>query len=165
MRTCPALRPRRDQPDQANAVQPMLPSAVTTASAPATIKFFRGSMTRPIHSLSTLRRRDYSWTTQDSLPAVGQRCRAGFTTRWVPLQGLASHNAPPCPGFTWRTVTIFSGEPSSCHPERRGERSEPRSRRTSRDRKREFLRLRSKTRYAQDDNGETCQKKMSLCAR
>ena len=53
-------------------------------------KFFRGSMTRPIHSLSTLRRRDYSRTTQDSLPAVGHFCRAGLLTRWVPPQGLAT---------------------------------------------------------------------------
>ena len=32
-------------------------------------------------------------------------CRAGLDTRWVPLQGLAFHIAPPCPGFTWRTAT------------------------------------------------------------
>jgi len=72
-------------------------------------KFFRGSITRPAHSLSTLRSRDYSRTTQDSLPAVGQLCRAGLATRWVPLQGLASHHAPPCPGFAWRTATFLSG--------------------------------------------------------
>src|SRR3990172_2462232 len=33
---------------------------------------FRGSITRPGHSLSTLRRMDRSTTTQDSLPATGQ---------------------------------------------------------------------------------------------
>ena len=72
-------------------------------------KFFRGSITRPVHSLSTLRSPDYSRTTQDSLPAVGLLCRAGLATRWVPLQGLAFHNAPPRPGFAWRTVTKFWG--------------------------------------------------------
>ena len=35
------------------------------------LRFFRGSITRPIHSLSTLRRMDHSTTTQNSLPAVG----------------------------------------------------------------------------------------------
>ena len=48
----------------------MRPSAFGTASAPA-IRFFRGSMARPAHPLSTLRSVDYSTTTQDSLPAVG----------------------------------------------------------------------------------------------
>ncbi len=94
---------------QAISAQPMLPSAVDTASAPATVKFFRGSITRPAHSLSTLRSRDCSRTTQDSLPAVGQLCRAGLTTRWVPLQGLATHVAPPHPGFAWRTATFLPG--------------------------------------------------------
>ena len=68
------------------------------------VGFFRGSMTRPIHWLSTLRSRDCSRTTQDSLPAAGLLCRAGLVTRWVPMQGLASHVAPPCPGFSWRTA-------------------------------------------------------------
>jgi hypothetical protein len=47
------------------------PSAFGTASAPA-IRFFRGSIARPAHPLSTLRRMDHSTTTQDSLPATGQ---------------------------------------------------------------------------------------------
>jgi hypothetical protein len=56
---------------------PMRPSAVSTASALATSSF-RGSMTRPAHSLSTLRSPGYPSTTQDSLPAGGLLCRAGF---------------------------------------------------------------------------------------
>jgi hypothetical protein len=71
-------------------------------------RFFRGSITRPTHSLSTPRSRDYSRTTQDSLPAVGQLRRAGLITRWAPVQGLAPHGAPPCPGFAWRTATHSS---------------------------------------------------------
>jgi len=71
---------------------------------------FRGSITRPIHSLSTLRSRDCSRTTQDSLPAAGLLCRVGLATHWVPMQGLALHDAPPCPGFAWRTAT---GNPGS----------------------------------------------------
>lgn len=72
-------------------------------------RFFRGSMTRPAHWLSTLRSRDCSRTTQDSLPAAGQLCRVGLTTHWVPMQGLALHSAPPCPGFAWRTATFPGG--------------------------------------------------------
>jgi hypothetical protein len=48
---------------------------------------FRGSITRPTHSLSTLRSRDRSRTTQDSLPAAGLLCRVGLATHWVPMQG------------------------------------------------------------------------------
>ena len=63
---------------------------------------FRGSITRPAHSLSTLRRVDYSTTTQDSLPAAGQPYRAGVVTRRVPSKGFRSSH-PPFPGFAWRT--------------------------------------------------------------
>ena len=56
---------------QADCGASVQPSALGTASAPA-IRFFRGSITRPPHPLSTLRRMDHSTTTQDSLPAAGQ---------------------------------------------------------------------------------------------
>jgi hypothetical protein len=42
------------------------------------IRKFRGSIARPAHSLSTLRRMGHPIATQDSLPAAGQLCRAGF---------------------------------------------------------------------------------------
>src|SRR5690606_32500138 len=45
---------------------------------------FRGSIARHFPSLSTLRSRPRGTTTQDSLPAAGQRYRAGMVTRWVP---------------------------------------------------------------------------------
>ena len=106
--TCPALRPRRDRWARPFSAHPVLPSVVATSSAPAMSKFFRGSITRPIHWLSTLRSRDCSRTTQDSLPAAGLLCRVGLITHWVPMQGLALHVAPPCPGFAWRTVTTYS---------------------------------------------------------
>ena len=54
---------------------PMLPSARLTASAPRSVTF-RGSITQPARSLSTLRGSDYSdHTTQDSLPADGHSWR------------------------------------------------------------------------------------------
>ncbi len=82
----------------------LLPSATRTASALATIQFFRGSITRPTHSLSTLRSPGLPGTTQDSLPAGGLLCRAGFepagflrevsAPRHHP-QGHVSKHAPP----------------------------------------------------------------------
>ena len=56
----------------------MLPSATSTASAIATEQVFRGSITRPAHSLSTLRSPGLPGTTQDSLPAGALLCRTGF---------------------------------------------------------------------------------------
>jgi len=49
----------------------ILPSACDTASAPTNSEF-RGSITRPASSLSTLRSAGYPDTTQDSLPGGGQ---------------------------------------------------------------------------------------------
>jgi len=99
--TCPALRPRQDlhtrpwarwkrltkttnvssHATTADHVRPttyqqpysvsMLPSTNMTASAPTT-SIFRGSITQPAHSLSTLRNMGYPNATQDSLPAGGQ---------------------------------------------------------------------------------------------
>lgn len=53
----------------------MLPHTNGTAAAPTTI--FRGSITRHIHSLSTLRSQGHPWTTQDSLPGGGQPSPGG----------------------------------------------------------------------------------------
>ena len=78
-RSSTPARPR----SQALAAPPVLPSAVSTASALATCSF-RGSITRPAHSLSTLRSPGYPGTTQDSLPAGGLLCRA----RAVPAGSL-----------------------------------------------------------------------------
>jgi hypothetical protein len=63
------------------------PSVDLKTSAPASIKF-RGSIARPVHSLSTLRSAGYPGTTQDSLPAAGQLCRTGLITRKVPAKGF-----------------------------------------------------------------------------
>jgi hypothetical protein len=49
---------------------------------------FRGSITRPAHSLSTLRSPGHPGTTQDSLPAAGQLGRTGLVTRRVPSKGF-----------------------------------------------------------------------------
>ena len=52
----------------ATAGRAMLPSAQKTASAPRSVPF-RGSITRPAHSLCTLRSRGRPRTTQHSVPA------------------------------------------------------------------------------------------------
>ena len=52
------------------------PSVPLTTSALARI-VFRGSITRPAHSLCTLRRADHSATTQHSVPAGGQPLPGG----------------------------------------------------------------------------------------
>src|SRR5262249_34556648 len=80
----------------------VLPSAFTTASASATVSF-RGSITRPARSLSTLRRVDCSTATQDSLPDGRPAFPDGI---WLPAgsQRKVSGNHPPFPGLAWRTV-------------------------------------------------------------
>ena len=66
---------------------------------------FRGSITRPWHWLSTLRRTDCSATTQDSLPAAGQALRGGIGYPQGSEKRFAEdvlHPRPPFPGFAWR---------------------------------------------------------------
>ena len=79
----------------------MRPSTFSTASAP-TIRFFRGSITRPVHSLSTLRRMDHSTTTQDSLPAVASFTGQDASSCKVPTKGFSNPSHPPFPSFSWR---------------------------------------------------------------
>ncbi len=73
---CPALGPRWDRTPGLHGVL-MSPSTRCTVSAP-TRNSFRGSITRPTDSLSTLRRPGYPGPTQDSLPDGGQPFRAGL---------------------------------------------------------------------------------------
>lgn len=78
---------------------------------------FRGSITRPGHSLSTLRRMDCSTTTQDSLPAAGQALPDGIgyplgSSERFPSCPIPSTSRPPFPSFrgarfVWKS-TFFS---------------------------------------------------------
>lgn len=82
---CPALRPRRNRrarPYGPPTRSPLYPRR----RLPHWV--FRGSITRPRHSLSTLRRADRSTATQDSLPAAGPLYRTGLSTRRVPTKGF-----------------------------------------------------------------------------
>ena len=95
---CPALRPRRDLRARPYGAS-VRPSAFRTASAPA-IRFFRGSITRPTHPLSTLRRMDHSTTTQDSLPAVASFPAQSASLCKVPTKGFSIASHPPFPSFS-----------------------------------------------------------------
>jgi hypothetical protein len=77
---------------------------------------FRGSITRPTHSLSTLRRMDCSIATQDSLPDGWPAFPGGLVARWVPTK-VSGAILPPSPGFAWRTGNDRNIRPSgpACH--------------------------------------------------
>lgn len=100
--TCHALRPRRDL--HARPLRHFGAAFRFSNGVGSRERFtFRGSITRPAHSLFTLRSPDCSGTTQNSLPAAGQLYRAGLATRWVPIQGFKLFGYSPCPGLSWRT--------------------------------------------------------------
>jgi len=115
--TCPVLRPRRDLHARPYGAS-VRPSAFRTASAPA-IRFFRGSMARPAHPLSTLRRADHSAATQDSLPAAGQALPdrmlppARFQRKVSAHACSLSASHPPFPSFLDASETKPSYSDSS----------------------------------------------------
>ena len=84
----------------------MLPSARGTSSAP-TISEFRGSITRPTSSLSTLRDGGYPSATQDSLPGGGQPYPGGTrpagSVRKVSETTHLTSSLSPSPSFARRT--------------------------------------------------------------
>ena len=84
----------------------MLPSAPDTASAPTNSRF-RGSITRPASSLSTLRSGGYPNATQDSLPGGGQPYPSGTrpagSVRKVSKTTHLTSSLPPSPSFARRT--------------------------------------------------------------
>ena len=73
---CPALRPRSDRCPLAITVTPTRPLLLPQQRLRR--GNFRGSITRLLHSLSTLRRVCYRPTTQDSLRLPAQLYRTGF---------------------------------------------------------------------------------------
>jgi len=72
--------------------------------------YFRGSITRLRHWLSTLRSAGYPYTTQDSLPAVGQTLPDGLDYPQGSIERFqaVSYIHPPFPGLrSARTSLIF----------------------------------------------------------
>lgn len=79
-----AYVPRSGDPGEAGSTWPNLRRAQYSLPSleqrrPSPDQLFRGSMTRPARSLSTLRSPGYPGATQDSLPAGGHLCRAGIS--------------------------------------------------------------------------------------
>ena len=72
------------------------PPPVSTTKAPGVL-YFRGSITRPLTSLSTLRRMGRPTTTQDSLLAAGPALPGGIRTRRVSAKGFGRNYRIPSP--------------------------------------------------------------------
>jgi hypothetical protein len=76
LRTCPVLRPRRDRRRQAIAAPRRGLPLCGRRLLPRRCRF-RGSIARPVHSLSTLRSPGRPGATQDSFPAAGPALPGG----------------------------------------------------------------------------------------
>ena len=75
------------------------PPPVSTTKAPGVL-YFRGSITRPLTSLSTLRRMGRPTTTQDSLLAAGPALPGGIRTRRVSAKGFRVQVSSSFPKLT-----------------------------------------------------------------
>src|SRR5271165_4821229 len=75
------------------------PPPVSTTKAPGVL-YFRGSITRPLTSLSTLRRMGRPTTTQDSLLAAGPALPGGIRTRRVSTKGFRVRVSSSLPKLT-----------------------------------------------------------------
>ena len=75
------------------------PPPVSTTKAPSGL-YFRGSITRPLTSLSTLRRMGRPTTTQDSLLAAGPALPGGIRTRRVSTKGFRVQVSSSFPKLT-----------------------------------------------------------------
>ena len=90
---------------QATTAHALLPSARLTTSAPRAVTF-RGSITRPTHSLSTLRRVGYPPPRKTRFQLAANLGWAGFAPAGPTSEGFAMLYSyvivPPSPGFAWR---------------------------------------------------------------
>ena len=100
MCTCPALGPRRDFNARPLAASPYGLPSLAQRRLPQ-LRFLRGSITQPAHSLFTLRSAGYPNTTQNSLPG-GQPTlpRRDFHPKGPNERFQTIH--PPFPGLSWR---------------------------------------------------------------
>jgi len=88
MLACPVLRPRWDLGVSAARHQDI--AFHIWNSVGSHVLLFRGSITQPTGSLCTLHNMGYPIVVQHSVPAAGTLSRAGFVTRWVPMNGFKS---------------------------------------------------------------------------
>ena len=94
---CPALRPRRDRSPQAFTTRRHGPRLHHHEGS--RVDGFRGSITRPGHSRSTLRRTGCPVATPDSLSATGQVLPDGLSPAGFHRKVSATSSHPPFPSF------------------------------------------------------------------
>ena len=103
--TCPALRPRWDL--RARPSRRFGAAFRGYYNVGSHHDHFRGSFTRPAHSLSTLRHHGYPWPRKTRFRLLAKLCRAGLRTRWVPSQGFrVRYISSSLPRLSWRTVAL-----------------------------------------------------------
>ena len=85
---CPVLRPRQDRRDaRPIAARRHGPRLCQQRRLPRRLSF-RGSIARPLDSLSTLRRAGHPTPRKTRFRLLARLCRAGFVTRRVPTKGF-----------------------------------------------------------------------------
>jgi len=100
---CRVLRPRRDRNHQAIAVDRRGPRSVQAKGSRGW--YSRGSIARPEHWLSTLRRVAHTTLRKTRFRPLARLYRVGLITPRVPLKGFEGvfvTSPPPFPGFAWR---------------------------------------------------------------
>jgi len=70
------------------------------------LALFRGSIPRAADSLCTLRRADYPYTTQHSVPPAGTLGRKVFISRWLPPAGFRN-----CLPYLFPLLQAYPGAP------------------------------------------------------
>ena len=97
---CPALRPRQGRRHQANTMPWYSPRQMYNEGP--CIYFFRGSITRLWHSLSTLRSASHPAPRKTRFRLLAKHSRTGFTRR-VPSKGFDSYPTfHPLSQASWR---------------------------------------------------------------
>jgi hypothetical protein len=88
MPACPALQTPVEPRRQAISGASVLPSALARRRRLPPLLPFRGSITQPTSSLSTLRARLSPLTRKTRFRLAANLCRAGVITRWVSQEGF-----------------------------------------------------------------------------
>ena len=98
-----ALRPRWDRSRSAGpgVTRSTRPPLMSTTKAPG-ILTFRGSITRPLTWLSTLRSEVYPAQRKTRFWLLARLCQAGLDTRRVPTKGFRVRGSSSLPKLSWR---------------------------------------------------------------
>lgn len=98
-----ALRPRQDRPRSLgpSVARPTRPPLMSTTKAPGDFHF-RGSITRPLTWLSTLRGEGRPSPRKTRFWRLARLCQAGLATRRVPTKGFRVRGSFSFPKLSWR---------------------------------------------------------------